>query len=136
MVLTELLQQLDGLENRSLRGSGISRVQLMSNRIVGKKLLATDFKTVCKSRLILSKAQLIFFNGWSGNSIISKELTWKRFCMISCCTQGTAQTFRWPCEPTILSIGHFESPTEVQLNSWWKTASLFNHSLLMQANFT
>ena len=32
-------------------------------------------------------------------------------------TQGTFQSVRWPCETTILSIGHFESPTEVQLNS-------------------
>ena len=34
--------------------------------------------------------------------------------MRSCCTQGTAQTFRWPSQPIILSIGHFEGPTEVQ----------------------
>ena len=33
-------------------------------------------------------------------------------------TQGTPQTARWPCEPIILSIGHLEGPTEVQLNSW------------------
>ena len=38
-------------------------------------------------------------------------------------TQGIAQTFRWPCELITLSIGHFEGPTEVQLNSWWKAAS-------------
>ena len=31
------------------------------------------------------------------------------------CTQGTRetpQTVRWPCEPIILLIGHFEDPTE------------------------
>ena len=33
-------------------------------------------------------------------------------------THGTLQTVRWPCEPIILSIGHFEGRTEVQLNSW------------------
>ena len=33
-------------------------------------------------------------------------------------TNRTLQSVRWPCEPIILSIGHFESPTEVQLNSW------------------
>ena len=32
--------------------------------------------------------------------------------------QGIAQTLRWSCEPIILLIGHFEGPTEVQLNSW------------------
>ena len=32
--------------------------------------------------------------------------------------QKIAQTLRWSCEPIILSIGHFEGPTEVQLNSW------------------
>ena len=26
--------------------------------------------------------------------------------------QGVAQTATWPCEPIILSIGPFESPTE------------------------
>ena len=33
-------------------------------------------------------------------------------------TLGTLQTVRWPCDLIILLIGHFESPTEVQLNSW------------------
>ena len=31
---------------------------------------------------------------------------------------GTLETVIWPCEPIILSIGDFESPTEVQPNSW------------------
>ena len=39
-------------------------------------------------------------------------------------TQGTTQTVRWPYEPIILSIRHFEGPTEVQLNSCLKTVSL------------
>ena len=33
-------------------------------------------------------------------------------------THGTLKTVRWPCEPIISSIGHFEGPTDVQLNSW------------------
>ena len=33
-------------------------------------------------------------------------------------TLVTLQAVRWPCEPVILSIGHFEGPTEVELNSW------------------
>ena len=33
-------------------------------------------------------------------------------------SQGTPETVRWPCESITLSIGHFEIPTEVQLNSW------------------
>ena len=31
-------------------------------------------------------------------------------------TQGTRHTVRLPCKPIILSIGHFEGPTEVQMN--------------------
>ena len=33
-------------------------------------------------------------------------------------TQGIAQTVRWPWKQLILSIGHFEGPNEVQLDSW------------------
>ena len=33
-------------------------------------------------------------------------------------THGILQTVRWSCEPIILSMGHFEGPSEVQLNSW------------------
>ena len=33
-------------------------------------------------------------------------------------THRTLQTVRWPCESIILWIGHFEGPSEVQLNSW------------------
>ena len=79
IVLTDLFRLSDGLANRSFCRSDISRVQLKSHWTVGKKLLASDSKTVCKSRLILSKAQLIFFNGWFGNCIILKELTLKEF---------------------------------------------------------
>ena len=43
-------------------------------------------------------------------------------------TQGTAETVRWPCELVILWIEHFEGPTEVQLNSWRKGASLWSKS--------
>ena len=31
---------------------------------------------------------------------------------------------KWPCGPIILLTGHFESPTEVHINSWLKTVSL------------
>ena len=44
--------------------------------------------------------------------------------MTSSRTLVTAQDVRWPCEPIILSIGHFEGLTEVQLNIWWKVFSL------------
>ena len=33
-------------------------------------------------------------------------------------THGNLETLRWPCEPIILSIGHFEATTEFQLNRW------------------
>ena len=35
-------------------------------------------KTVCKNRLILSKARLILFNDFLGNSFISEELALKK----------------------------------------------------------
>ena len=38
--------------------------------------------------------------------------------MMPRCTQGTILNVRAPCELIILSILHFEGPTEVQLNSW------------------
>ena len=39
------------------------------------RLLASNFKTVWKGRLVLSKTLLIFVNGWFENSFISRELT-------------------------------------------------------------
>ena len=39
-------------------------------------------------------------------------------------TLGTLQTVKCPCKPIILSIGYFQAPTEVQLNSWKKASSL------------
>ena len=33
-------------------------------------------------------------------------------------SQRAAQIVRWPREPIIFLIEHFEGPTEVQLNSW------------------
>ena len=47
-----------------------------------------------------------------------------KFLAITDGTHGTLESVRWPCEPIILSIGHFESRTEVQLNSWRKATSL------------
>ena len=38
--------------------------------------------------------------------------------------QGTAETMRCPCEPMHLSIGRFEGPNEVQLNSWRRTVNI------------
>ena len=49
---------------------------------------------------------------------ISETFSVKKFLASTHYTQGTAQTVRWPYEPIILSIGHFEGSTEVQLNSW------------------
>ena len=45
--------------------------------------------------------------------------------MMLFCTQGSAQNVRWPCQPIILLIGHFEGPTEVQLNSLCIAVKLF-----------
>ena len=53
-----------------------------------------------------------------------KKMFVKEFSDITHGIQGLAQTLGCPCEPIILSIGHFDSLTEVQLNSWQKASSL------------
>ena len=68
------LQSVNGLVNRSFCRSDIPRVQLKSNVTVGGTLLGSCSKTVWKSRLSLSKARLIIFNGWFGNCIISNVM--------------------------------------------------------------
>ena len=77
VALGDMLRLSEGLANQWFSQSDISRVQLKSNWTVGKRLLASDFETVWKNRLIWSKSLLIFFNGWYGNSFISKELALK-----------------------------------------------------------
>ena len=67
----------DGLANRSFCRSDSSKVQLKSNWIVDKRLLASDSKTVSNIRLFLSKLLSDFFNGCFGNSSIWKELALK-----------------------------------------------------------
>ena len=76
-VLRDLSRLSDGFANQSFCRSDISTVQLKSNWKVGKRLLASDSKAVCNSRPVLSKALLIFFNGWYGNWLIWKELSLK-----------------------------------------------------------
>ena len=50
--------------------------------------------------------------------------------------QGIAQTIRLSCKLIILSIGHFEGPTEVELNKFVKDClPLINRGLIIQANF-
>ena len=39
-------------------------------------------------------------------------------------TQSTPQADRYPCDPTISSIAHFEGQIEVQLDRWRNTVSL------------
>ena len=50
--------------------------------------------------------------------LISEKFSVNEFLASKQGTLGTLETVRWPCEPIILSIEHFESPNEVQLNSW------------------
>ena len=49
---------------------------------------------------------------------VSKEISVMELLASTHGTQGAAQTVRCPCKPIISSIGHLESPTEVQLNNW------------------
>ena len=78
VALRNMLRPSDGLGNRSFCQSDISRVQLKSNWTVAERPVASDSKTVWKSRLILSKLLLNFFNGCFGNRSISKELALKK----------------------------------------------------------
>ena len=48
---------------------------------------------------------------------ISKIFSVKEFLTSTHGTLETPHSVKWPCEPIILWIGHFEGPTEVQLNS-------------------
>ena len=47
-----------------------------------------------------------------------KKFSMKEFLACTHGTPGIAQTVKWPYEPMILLIRHFEGPTEVQLDSW------------------
>ena len=53
-----------------------------------------------------------------------KKISVTEFLAGTYCTHGIAETARWPCEPIILSIGHFKGPAEVQVNNWRKGSSL------------
>ena len=77
VALGDMLRPSNALANQWFCQTDISRVQLKSNWIVVKRLLASDSKTVWKSTLILSKLLLIFFNGCFGISSISKDLALK-----------------------------------------------------------
>ena len=59
-----------------------------------------------------------FFNALFQNLFICKQKSVMKFLAITDGTHGTLQSVRWPCESIILSIGNFQSRTEVQLNSW------------------
>ena len=113
----------------------ISRVQLKSNWSVGVRLAASDSKTVWKSRLILSKSLLIFFNSWFGNSFISKELTLKE-------PQDDVLLNSGNCSDSqmVLRTDHFVDRTFWGSN-WNLTEQLvkdcyplINQTLIMQAN--
>ena len=60
----------------------------------------------------------LFSNASFQNLFISKKLSVKKFLPVTRGTQETARIFTWICESIILSIRHFEGPTEVQLKSW------------------
>ena len=102
MVLTELFRLSGDLANRSFCQSDISRVRLKSSWSVGEKLLASHSKTVCKTRLILSKAQIIFFSGLFGNCIIWKKLSLNEFLYDAMLPSGSCSDIK-----TTLGIDHF-----------------------------
>ena len=75
----ELLRLSDELANGSFCLLDTSRVQLTSNRTVGKRSLASNSKTFLKSRLVLSRSLLLYFYGRFGSWFIWKELLWRTF---------------------------------------------------------
>ena len=113
-----LLRLSDGLENLSFRWEDIPRFQVKSNLTVGKNLVNAD------QHLFWKKEVSFIYNDFFFQ---------KKSCL--CCTQRTAQSVRWPCKPIILSIGHFEGSTEIQLSNWWEAVSPWSvSSLTKQAN--
>ena len=50
--------------------------------------------------------------------LFAKKLSMKKSSANTHGSPGTAQTLRWSCERIILSTGHFEDLTQVELNSW------------------
>ena len=102
VALRDMLRPSDGLASRSFCWSDISRVQQKSNWRLGKRFLASDSKTVWKSRLILSKSLLNFFNGCFGNSSISKELALKEPLDAVMLHSGTCSN-----PPMALQTNHF-----------------------------
>lgn len=130
MVLRELLTLTDYLATQSFCQLDILRVHLKSMRIVGQRVLTCDQQDVLKNNQLL-------FNTLLGNWLIwKKQSLWKSNLLMTPGSQETAKAVIWPCGVIISSIGHFESTTEVWVNSWWKAASLQSTgSSKIQAHF-
>ena len=126
----EPLRVPGGLANRLFCWLDISRVKLKSNWTVGESLLAFGQEAIRERRLNLFKQQWTFLQCLIWKIIYLENIfsNGTLSLMMSSCTRGTAQSSRWPCKPIILLIGHFEGQTEVQLNSWWKSASFWSRS--------
>ena len=74
------------------------------------------------------KGNEIFYNALLEQLFISKEISMMEFLASTHGTQEMTQTIRWNWKPIIFWLGQFEGPTEVQLDSWWKAASLWSMS--------
>ena len=98
---------LDDLGDQWFCRLDIWRVQLKSKWTVGKKLLASDSNTIWEIRLIFE------------NRIFFKFLVWKFTHFVRISFDGASgwchdahRDSDFQCEPIILSIRHFEGPTE------------------------
>ena len=87
-------------------------------------MLVSDQEAVRECRLILLKGQCTFFQCLISKLIHLEKKSMMEFLVNTGVTHQTFQTVRWPCEPIILWIRHFEGRSEVQVNSWLKTVSL------------
>ena len=112
VVLRKLLRLSFKSGKRLFCWSVIWGVQLKSKWIFDQSSIVFDQQAVWKNRLILLKAQWTFFQCLIWKFFyLKKNWLFKRLPLMSCSTQGTAETIRWPCKPIVLSIGRFEGPT-------------------------
>ena len=102
-----------------------SLIFIKFTKIYSSSLNICSFPKECLSLCLYHTERSLRLDAFVINIHLKKKLVMD-FLIGTQGTQGILQTLRWPCEPINLSIRHLESPIEVQLNSWWKTVSLWS----------
>ena len=125
MVPRQLLRPKDGHSKGAFCQSYILTAQQSPTEQLVKASKAWAQQAAWKCKLILLREQWNFFECTEFHSF-QKNCFWKSHLLMTSSTQGKTQTIRWPWEPIILLIKHFEGSTEVQRNSWWKVSNLWS----------